>query len=143
METIGGDCQGNNWCACFSDLVAQGGHPDAIFNFRNYKDHPLTAGEQTVFVVQGAPTFGMEGQGGRTRIGDLHCVLRFGDGDSVECKIGQFPPIKHAYLKAGQYEATAEIVGDFKWNSDSGSCSYRCRSDVLKLPLIVVPAAAK
>jgi hypothetical protein len=143
MEVIGGDCQGNNWCACFTGLHAVGGHPPFGITQLNYRDHPLTVGEEVQFVLGGSPEFGMENHGGRTRLGDLHCTLRFGDGDFIECKIGQFPTPRHAYAKPGEYEVTYEVVGDFKWHSDSGSCSYRCRSDVLKLPLKVVAATTK
>jgi hypothetical protein len=55
--------------------------------------------------------------------------LDWGDGWIETFKIGNYT-FKHVYHRAGDYAIHVNLWGAYKWNSNEGSCSYECETDV-------------
>lgn len=137
----GGDCKGNNWCHCGKVrvyIVKPDGQEYPAPNATVYDSYHIHVGETLRFHAS------IHGWGG-TESGGQRVALQKGasimigpqvslpisprdtsDGDSNPPNSIEFADYK--FDKPGTYQVYVQIWGAFKWNSDSGSCSYECEN---------------
>jgi len=111
LETVGGDCKGNNWCQCHKMSVSVS-KSDLNLN-------------DTLIVSVGVGDLGS----GKPLVDPGGGSVDWGDG-----KTSTFPKLtdgsySHTYAKEGAYSLTIKEIGQFKWNADDGSCSFYCRAE--------------
>jgi len=111
LETVGGDCKGNNWCQCHAMSVS-------VSKKELNLDDKLTVSVGVGDLGSGKPL--VDPGGGSVDWGDgaTSPFAKLADGS-----------YQHTYSKPGSYSLTIKEIGQFKWNADDGSCSFYCRAE--------------
>jgi hypothetical protein len=112
IQTVGGDCKGNNWCQCHAMSVNLSAKELNL-------DDTLTVSVGTGDLGSGKP---LVDPGGGS--------VDWGDGTNPSA----FPKLEngsynHKYAREGPHSLTVKETGQFKWSADDGSCSYYCRAE--------------
>jgi hypothetical protein len=115
-QTTGGNCQGNDWCQRPLDVIVS-------------NKAPSVGEEVTAKLDRFAPGgFNLGSVDGRYRsvVNPPVGYIEWGDGASDKVSpLPGFAP-KHVYKRAGPYTIRAYVQGEFHWNGEGASCSYKC-----------------
>ena len=127
MMTTGSNCQNNCWCSSKVDIQVIS---------------PLPKANAEVSVKFSTSDRVGHVDGKYHTILDTGGEISWGDGSKTPLSGVDGITLKHKYVQAGTYTIAARIGGQFKWQSEGGSCSYNCQAGGTK-NISIAPAKSK
>jgi len=120
IGTVGGNCKGNNWCACHTGSL-------------QISPSSVVVGDIVTIVVH----LGDLSSGKPPTDDPGGAVIEWGDSTPRTGEPYGNGTYTHVYRQAGTYAVTVHQGRDFKWNADDGSCSFKCTADATSSVVVV------